>query len=59
VPGEVASPTQPFPLKPRPLVRQSLTEADLTNITPAAHDYALREFAKYRSGPIYTPPSLQ
>ena len=59
VPGEVAWPTQPFPLKPRPLVRQSLTEADLTNITPAAHEYALREFAKYRSGSIYTPPSLQ
>ena len=59
VPGEVTSPTQPFPLKPRPLVRQSLTEADLTNITPAAHEYALREFAKYRSGSIFTPPSLQ
>ena len=59
VPGEVTSPTQPFPLKPRPLVRQSLTEADLTNITPAAREHALREFSKYRSGPIYTPPSLQ
>ncbi len=59
VPGEVAWPTQPFPLKPRPLVRQSLTEADLTNTSPAAHAYALREFAKYRSGSIYTPPTLQ
>jgi quinoprotein glucose dehydrogenase len=59
VPGEEAWPTQPLPLKPLPLVRQSITEADLTNITPEAHEYALQEFRKYRSGSIYTPPSLQ
>jgi quinoprotein glucose dehydrogenase len=59
VPGEEAWPTQPIPLKPPPLIRQSLTEADLTNITPAAREYALKEFKKYRSGSIYTPPSLQ
>jgi quinoprotein glucose dehydrogenase len=59
VPGEEAWLTQPFPLKPQPLVRQSLTEADLTNITPAARGYALKEFRKYRSGSIYTPPTLQ
>ena len=59
VPGEVAWPTQPFPVKPRPLVRQSLTQADLTNISPGAHAYALREFAKYRTGSIFTPPTLQ
>ena len=59
VPGEEASPTQPIPLKPPPLVRQAITEADLTNITPEAREYALQEFRKYRSGSIYTPPSLQ
>lgn len=59
VPGEAAWPTQPFPLKPPPLVRLAITEADLTNVTPEAHEYALREFRKYRSGWIYTPPSLQ
>jgi quinoprotein glucose dehydrogenase len=59
VPGEETSPTQLMPLKPPPLVRQSLTEADLTNVTPEAHAYALKEFRKYRSGSIYTPPSLQ
>lgn len=59
VPGEETWPTQPFPLKPPPLVRQSLTEAGLTNITPEAHQHALREFRKYISGSIYTPPSLQ
>ena len=59
VPGEEAWPTQPIPLKPPPLVRQAVTEADLTNITPEAHERALREFRKYRSGSIYTPPSLR
>lgn len=59
VPGEETSPTQPYPLNPPPLVRQSITEADLTNITPEAHEYALQQFRKYRSGSIYTPPSLQ
>ena len=59
VPGEEAWPTQPIPVKPPPLVRQAITEADLTNITPEAREYALQEFRKYRSGSIYTPPSLQ
>ena len=59
VPGEDTSPTQIVPLKPQPLVRQNLTEADLTNITPEAHAQALRDFRRYLSGPIFTPPSLQ
>ena len=59
VPGEEAAPTQLIPLKPQPLVRQSLTEADLTNITPESRAFALKEFRKYLSGPLYTPPSLQ
>jgi quinoprotein glucose dehydrogenase len=59
VPGEETSPTQPIPLKPPPLVRQAITEADLTNVTPEAHASALERFRRYRSGSIYTPPSLQ
>jgi len=59
VPGEEAWATQLIPLKPRPLVRQSLSEADLTNITPESHGYALKQFHQYLSGSIYTPPSLQ
>ena len=59
VPGEYTAPVQLVPLKPQPLVRQSITEGDLTNITPEARAYALAEFRKYRSGPIFTPPSLQ
>jgi quinoprotein glucose dehydrogenase len=59
VPGEETAPTQVMPLKPQPLVRQALTESDLTNITPESRTYALAQFRKYRSGPIFTPPSLQ
>ena len=59
VPGEETWPTQPVPIRPEPLVRQSLTEADLTNITPESREHALREFRRYVSGPIYTPPTLQ
>ena len=59
VPREETSPTQPYPIKPLPLVRQSLAEADLTNITPEARQFALKEFTKYIAGPMYTPPTLQ
>lgn len=59
VPGEEAWPTQPFPTKPPPLVRLSLDEANLTNVTPDSRASALEQFKKYETGFIYTPPSLQ
>ena len=59
VPGEEAWPTQPFPLKPPPLVRLSLDEADLTSVTPESRASALEQFGKYETGYIYTPPSLR
>lgn len=59
VPGEEAWPTQPFPLKPPPLVRLSMHEADLTNITPESRASALEQFRKYKTGFLYTPASLQ
>lgn len=59
IPGEETWPTQPIPVKPRSLVRQATTEADLTNIDPDARAFALKEFRRYVSGGLYTPPSLQ
>lgn len=59
VPGEETSPTQPVPTLPAPLVRQIVTEADLTNISPEAHEFALKQFRQYVSGRIYTPITLQ
>lgn len=34
IPGEQSSPTQPFPLKPPPFARQSMTPGELTRVTP-------------------------
>jgi glucose dehydrogenase len=58
VPGEKTSPTQPFPVKPPPLARNSITRAELaTNVTPELVSYCLGLWDKYHlqdSGP-YTP----
>lgn len=55
VAGEVASPTQPVPVKPAPLARQGLTEDMLTNRTPEAHEYALKKFRTYISDGQFVP----
>lgn len=34
MPGEWSSPTQPFPLKPEPLTRNTMTRAELSKVTP-------------------------
>jgi len=59
VPGEQASPTQPFPRKPAPFARQGFTESDLVDFTPAIRAQALEMFRKLRSGPLFTPPSFE
>ena len=58
VPGEVASPTQPRPLKPEPYARQLLTEDMLTNRTPEAHAWAVEKFRTFRSDGIFIPFAL-
>lgn len=59
IPGEEAWPTQPFPLRPPPLNRLTVTEADLTRISPEAYKKAKSQFDRYAHGSIYTPPSLR
>lgn len=59
MPGEQSWPTQPFPVKPLPLCRQSFDESLITNISPEAHDYVLKEAKQYAWGNIYLPPSMQ
>src|ERR1700760_1132898 len=44
VPGEVTATTQPYPTKPAPFTMQHLTEKDLTNRTPEAHQWAVERF---------------
>ena len=59
VPGERASPTQPMPTLPAPFSSQEVRESDLIDFTPELRRRAGELFAQYRSGPIFTPPSLQ
>ena len=59
IPGEVAYPTQPIPLRPPPLNRLEVTEADLLDITPEYKELALEKFRKLKKGYLYTPPSKQ
>lgn len=60
VPGEVTSPTQPFPLAPAPLARQQpLTRDELTRVTPQSRAECERLFDQLVSGGLYTPPGLK
>jgi quinoprotein glucose dehydrogenase len=55
VPGEVAATEQPLPTKPAPFARQLLTEDMLTQRTPAAHQWAVEQFRKFRSEGQFVP----
>ncbi|GLU52880.1 pyrroloquinoline quinone-dependent dehydrogenase [Dyadobacter frigoris] len=59
LPGEHSSPTQPFPVKPRPFARQWVTEADLTNYSDADHDSLVKKFRSMRYEGLFTPPDLK
>ena len=61
VPGEASSPTQPFPLKPPPLARNTFREEEMYNLTPdhAAFCRDLFERNKMFIGPPYTPMPLE
>ncbi|HXI19451.1 MAG TPA: pyrroloquinoline quinone-dependent dehydrogenase, partial [Gemmatimonadales bacterium] len=59
VPGEVASPTQPFPTRPAPLFQHPLTRDEIWGVTPEERQVCLAQFDAMRSGPLFTPPSLQ
>ena len=58
VPGEWTSPTQPFPTKPPPFDRQGATIDNLIDFTPELRAEAIEILERYRSGPLFTPPSL-
>jgi len=57
VPGEWYAPTQPFPTKPPAYSRNGVTPDILADFTPAIHDQAMTIAAKYKLGPIFTPPT--
>ena len=59
VPGEQASPTQPIPSRPAPFEYQGVTVNDLADFTPEIRAMAEKAVAELRTGPLFTPPSLQ
>ncbi len=59
VPGEVLSPTQPFPVGMPAVVKQGFSLEDVGGFTPIDRWLCRRKAQQYRYGPIYTPPSEQ
>ncbi len=55
MPGEVVSPTQPFPTKPAPFDYQGVTIDDLVDFTPEIRAMALDAVEGFRLGPLFTP----
>src|SRR3954469_1765624 len=58
VPGEKTSPTQPFPTKPPAYDYQGVEAQNLIDFTPELHADALKIAARYKLGPLFTPPPV-
>ncbi len=58
-PGEMVSPTQPFPTKPPAFDRQGATVENLIDFTPELRAEALEIVERYTIGPMFTPPSVR
>ena len=58
-PGEESWPTQPFPLKPPPLARMSMTNDDISTRTPEAHKFCSEWFSRLRHDGPYTPVGMK
>ena len=59
VPGERASPTQPFPTKPAPFDLQGVRDEDLIDLTPEIRKEAIELVTSFDRGVLFTPPSLR
>jgi len=57
--GEVAAPSQPLPVKPKPFARQAFTYDEITNRTPEARRAVLNRFSRLRPHVPWAPPSTQ
>ena len=58
VPGEKASPTQPYPTLPLALVPQRLTADDAWGASDADREWCRGQLRALRSEGVFTPPSL-
>lgn len=59
VPGEVASPTQPFPATPTLVSHAAVTPQDAWGLTVIDRARCRELIGKFRSEGLFTPPSLQ
>ena len=59
MPGEVASPTQPFPTKPAAFEPQGISDETLIDFTPELRQEALQIIEEFDYGPLFTPPTLR
>ena len=59
LPGEQTWPTQPFPSKPAPLMRQIYTQDDVSNISPEANALTAQRFKHDGSDGPYPAPGLK
>jgi quinoprotein glucose dehydrogenase len=59
VPGEVSSPTQPFPAAPPPLAAQTLSADEAWGPTPEDREVCRKTISALRNEGIFTPPSIK
>jgi quinoprotein glucose dehydrogenase len=59
VPGEVTSPTQPFPTAPPPLAAHTLSAEQAWGATPEDREACRKTIAQLRNEGIFTPPSVK
>lgn len=57
--GERSSRTQPVPTQPPPFGRQAMTEENVTDISPEAHDFVLDRLKRSKTGAQFIPPSRE
>ncbi|PYV23500.1 MAG: pyrroloquinoline quinone-dependent dehydrogenase [Acidobacteria bacterium] len=58
VPGEVTSPTQPFPVAPPPLAPQRVAADNAWGLTSTDRETCRKRLGSFRNSGLFTPPAL-
>lgn len=59
IPGEVSSPTQPFPIPSLIYAQQGFGEDDITDLNTDANDFVKETVQNMAMGDIFTPPGIK
>ena len=59
IPGEQSWPTQPFPVKPPPFARQTMSFDELTDVTPESRAECQKLIEGAVTGPLFRPITTQ